>query len=388
MRSEVAKKQKLKQIDWVTILLVLGLVVFGLISLANIMATPFVGDEASIGEYLDKLNMEYVQRQLMNFFVGVAAMLIILVVDYQFFRLFIKYVYFANVALLVVLLVIGNSTRGIFGWFNIGTRAFQPSEVCKITLIIMLSKLTADAIERDGSLKKLKDIAMVVGCCLLPAALVFIQPDAGTAFVYIVILLCIVYMAKISWKYILTAFLAVAAAVPTAYFWLMSDDQRERIDMFLFPDQANKLGNISNVLRSQESIGSGGLSGKGYFTHGTLAQLKYVPERHTDFVFAGIVEGVGFIGGMLLIVAFFALIFRWLWVASRAKDPMGMCLVIGAMAMLLAHVFENTAMTMGLMPVTGIPLPFISYGGSNLLTNMMAVGLVLNVWMRRHNQRR
>ncbi len=388
MRSEVAKKQKLRQIDWITVLLVLALVIFGLVSLANIMATPFVGDEASLSDYLNKLNMEYVQRQLMNFLVGFADMLVILVVDYSFFRSFIKYVYFVNVALLVMLLLIGNSTRGIFGFFNIGTRMFQPSEICKITLIVMISKMASEAIERDGSLKRFKDIALIVGCTLLPALLVFIQPDAGTAFVYVVILLCIVFIAKISWKYILSAFLLVGAAIPIAYFWVMSADQRERIDMFLFPDQADRLGNISNVLRSQESIGSGGLSGKGYFTQGTLAQLKYVPERHTDFIFAGIAEGVGFIGGTILIVLFFVLIFRWLWVASRAKDPMGMCLVIGAMAMLLAHVFENIAMTMGLMPVTGIPLPFISYGGSNLLTNMMGVGLVLNVWMRRHAQRR
>ena len=129
------------------------------------------------------------------------------------------------------------------------------------------------------------------------------------------------------------------------------------------------------------------MTGKGFFSDGTLAQLKYVPERHTDFIFAGIVEGIGFVGGVIIIVLYFLLIFRWLWVAIKAKDSFGTCIAVGCTGMLLAHVFENIGMTIGLMPVTGIPLPFISYGGSNLLTNMMAVGLIQNVWMRRHPRR-
>jgi len=134
-------------------------------------------------------------------------------------------------------------------------------------------------------------------------------------------------------------------------------------------------------------VGSGQLFGKGYFSSGTLAQLRFVPERHTDFVFAGIVEGLGFVGGTVLIAAFFLLVFRWLWIAAHARDNFGSLIVVGVAGMLITHVFENIGMTIGLMPVTGIPLPFISYGGSNLLTNMIAVGLVENVWMRRTQKR-
>lgn len=166
----------------------------------------------------------------------------------------------------------------------------------------------------------------------------------------------------------------------------MTDDQRGRIDVFLDPSK-DLTGKGYNVNQAKISIGSGQLYGKGFFSDGTLAQLKYVPERHTDFIFAGIAEAAGFIGGTLLIVLFFLLIFRWFYVAMKAKDSFGMCLVVGCMGMLLAHVFENIGMNIGLMPVTGIPLPFISYGGSNLLTNMIAVGVVLNVWMRRHTRR-
>jgi len=175
---------------------------------------------------------------------------------------------------------------------------------------------------------------------------------------------------------------AVAAGLPLAYFFVFNDDQKGRINAFLNPE-LDVQGSGYNVMQSKIAIGSGQLYGKGYFSSGTLAQLRFVPERHTDFVFAGIVEGVGFVGGVLLIVAFFLLIFRWIWIAVHAKDYFGMCLVAGCAGMLLAHVFENIGMTIGLMPVTGIPLPFISYGGSNLLTNMIAVGIVENVWMRR-----
>ena len=265
----------LKRIDWFTILLVVGLVTFGLISIASIMASPFSGEESSIGDYTAKLNMVYVNKQTVNFMVGAAAFLIIIVFDYQqVFKPLIKFAYIGIVGLLVLLIVMDKTQRGITGWFVFEAidRAIQPGELCKICVIIALSKI---------------------------------------------------------------------------------------------------------------AIGSGQLYGKGYFSSGTLAQLRFVPERHTDFVFAGIVEGVGFVGGVLLIVAFFLLIFRWIWIAMHAKDYFGMCLVAGCAGMLLAHVFENIGMTIGLMPVTGIPLPFISYGGSNLLTNMIAVGIVENVWMRR-----
>ena len=143
-----------------------------------------------------------------------------------------------------------------------------------------------------------------------------------------------------------------------------------------------------HVGQSQMAIGSGRLTGKGFFGEQTLAQLRYVPARHTDFIFSGITEAVGFIGSAILIIVFFALLFRWMYIAIKARDNFGTCLVTGVSAMLAAHIFENIGMTMGIMPVTGIPLPFISYGGSNMLTNMIGVGIVLNVYMRRPMKRK
>lgn len=381
-----AKKKIAQNVDWITLALVFALVAFGLISIASIMASPFDGTESSLGDYIDKLNLEYVELQFVNFLVGLAAMLIALAVDYQIFKPLIKYGYWAVVALLLILLLVGESSRGVAGWFNLGARAFQPAELCKVVLLVYLSKIISEAMDREGALKQLKDIGLVVILTLIPTVLVAQQPDWGTAFVFIMIMICLLFVGKINWRYILGAGIAVGGFLPLAYLYLMTDDQRGRIDVFLDPSK-DLTGKGYNVNQAKISIGSGQLYGKGFFSDGTLAQLKYVPERHTDFIFAGIAEAAGFIGGTLLIVLFFLLIFRWFYVAMKAKDSFGMCLVVGCMGMLLAHVFENIGMNIGLMPVTGIPLPFISYGGSNLLTNMIAVGVVLNVWMRRHTRR-
>ena len=330
--------------------------------------------------------MVYVNKQAVNFMVGAAAFLIIIVFDYQqVFKPLIKFAYIGIVGLLVLLIVMDKTQRGITGWFVFEAidRAIQPGELCKICVIIALSKIVSEDMDKhDGKLKTFKSIFYAAAVCIGPTALIMVQPDFGTAFVLLCIMVMIFFIAKISWGYIAAAAVAVAAGLPLAYFFVFNDDQKGRINAFLNPE-LDVQGSGYNVMQSKIAIGSGQLYGKGYFSSGTLAQLRFVPERHTDFVFAGIVEGVGFVGGVLLIVAFFLLIFRWIWIAMHAKDYFGMCLVAGCAGMLLAHVFENIGMTIGLMPVTGIPLPFISYGGSNLLTNMIAVGIVENVWMRR-----
>lgn len=377
-------RKLLKQIDWITIILVLTLVVIGLVSIASIMASPFSGDEASLSDYLEKLNLNYVKRQAVNFLVGVAAFIIVIIFDYSFFKLVIKYAYVANVALLLVLFTV-EKTRGISGWFVFEAidRAIQPAELCKICIIVFLAKIVSEGMDRDhGRLRSFKSIIFALGICGLPTVLVMLQPDFGTAFVYLCILIFILFIARIGWGYIIAAAGALAVGLPLAYFFVMSDEQKYRIDVFL--DPSLDLSNAGyNVFQSKVAIGSGQLYGKGYFSSGTLAQLRFVPERHTDFIFAGIVEGLGFIGGTLIILLYFLLVFRMLWIAFKAKDNFGTGLVAGVIGMLLAHVFENIGMTMGLMPVTGIPLPFLSYGGSNLLTNMIAIGIVENVCMRR-----
>ncbi|NCB30752.1 MAG: rod shape-determining protein RodA [Clostridia bacterium] len=376
-------KDFLKQIDWFTILVVLLLVTIGLISIASITADPFSGDEAGLSDYLQKLNLYYVKKQAVNFLVGLAAFLIVVAVDYKIYKFVVKYAYFAIVALLLVLFAT-TKVRGIQGWFKLDfiDRALQPGELCKIAIIVAVSQIVAGSMDKYGKLTGFKTIAYAVLICGAPAILVMLQPDFGTAFVYICIMVFIFFIGRISWGYIATAAGTLAIGAPLAYRFVLSPEQRKRIDVFLNPEL--DLTNYGyNVSQSKIAIGSGQLYGKGFFSEGTLAQLRFVPERHTDFVFAGIVEGLGFIGGTVIIVLYFLLVFRWLYIAMATKDNFASCLVVGVSGMLTAHVYENIGMTIGLMPVTGIPLPFISYGGSNLLTNMIGVGIVVNVWMRR-----
>lgn len=376
-------KRFFKYIDIITILVVLALVSIGIIGIANVMASPFDGTESTLAEFTANLNLDYVKKQIVNFLIGLAACIVLLVVDYEYLKPIIKYVYYVNIVLLLILFL-ADKTRGISGWFVFEAidRAIQPAELGKITVIVMLAKIISEDMDSCGRLTSIKAIGKALGYCLVPALLIYLQPDFGTMFVYIVILAVMLFTAKIAWGYIITAAGVFAVGFPIAYFTVFSEEQIKRIQVFLDPSK-DPMGSGYNVIQSKISIGSGGLTGKGFFTSGTLAQLHFVPERHTDFIFSGIVEGVGFIGGTIIIILYFVLMFRWIITAIKSKDNFGTCIVAGITAMLMAHVFENIGMTIGLMPVTGIPLPFISYGGSNLLTSMMGVGLVLNVWMRR-----
>ncbi len=376
-------KKDLKSIDWFTIALVFALVGFGLVALCSVLATPFDGTERGISDIIARLNLDYVQRQCINFLVGLAAMIVVMLFDYSIFKPFTPYLYIANVGLLALLFLFGKIRGGAQGWFVFDSlsRNIQPGELMKVTLVMQLARVASTAMDRDGSILHFKDIALAVGYTIVPFALIALQPDFGTAFVLLIILIFVLFAAKIKWRYIIGAAVAAGTAMPLAYFFIFTEKQQERIISFLNPEY-DPLGAGYQVGQSKVVIGSGRLMGKGFFNRSTLAQLKYVPERHTDFIFSGIVEGVGFVGGVILIVAFFVLAFRWLYIALKARDNFGMLLTVGVIAMLIAHVFENIGMTIGLMPMTGIPLPFISYGGSNMLTNMIGVGIVLNVYMR------
>ena len=361
-------KKYLKRIDWVTVGIVLALVVFGTIALASVQAKPFDGTEHGIADYMDKLNMEYLQKHITNFLVGLAAMIIFLVFDYSIFKTFAMWAYIGIIGLLMLLFIFGKVRGGAQGWFVFDTleRAIQPGELSKIALIVMLSKY---------------------GITFVPFMLIVLQPDYGTAIVLLVIMVVTFFVAQIKWIYIIFAAVGAGVGLPLMYFFVLTPKQRDRIDVFLNPSAASDDAKY-HVGQSQMAIGSGRLTGKGFFGEQTLAQLRYVPARHTDFIFSGITEAVGFIGSTILIIVFFALLFRWMYIAIKARDNFGTCLVTGVSAMLAAHIFENIGMTMGIMPVTGIPLPFISYGGSNMLTNMIGVGIVLNVYMRRPMKRK
>ena len=215
-------KDLLKQIDWFTLVLVVLLVTIGLISIASITADPFSGEEASLSDYMEKLNLYYVKKQAVNFLVGVAAFLFVIAIDYKVYKLVIKYAYLAIVALLLILLTT-TKVRGIQGWFKLDfiDRALQPGELCKITIIVALANIISTSMDKYGRLMGIKTIAYSVLICAAPTVLVMLQPDFGTAFVYICIMVFIFFIGRISWGYIATAAAALAIGAPLAYRFIL-----------------------------------------------------------------------------------------------------------------------------------------------------------------------
>jgi len=292
------------------------------------------------------------------------------------------------IVLLVAVYLFGHEVSGTKGWFRIGNSGFQPSELGKIALIIMMARMISDRTQgKDGGIRTVKDLLPLLGVFAVPFALIMIQPDWGTAMVYAFTFMSMLFVARTSLKLIGGMLAAVGVALPLAWF-LMADWQKNRIYTFLnIPVEGMTPEQIADMRRqadlAQTAVGSGQTTGKGLFSLGGESRLSSIPERHTDFIFASTAEAIGFAGAALLILLYLILIGRTLYLATKAKDDLGTLIIVGVLAMTLFHIFENIGMNIGVMPITGIPLPFFSYGGSNLLTNMIAFGLVIIVSMRR-----
>ncbi len=376
------------QVDVLTIVLVTALVLFGLVTLLNVFCDPFDGSEEAFSDYLAKMHLAFPSRQVANIAISLLAAVPLAVFDYDKYKPFAKTAYLVCLILLLLLVLAGENTRGAFGWFRVGTnRAFQPSEITKVVLIVMLSKTAAERYERHGALKRFDDVAVCVLYFFVPVVLVLLQRDFGTAMVLLLIAVGILFCVRLHWAYLAAGAAAMAGAAVAGWAFLFSEVQKNRIRVFLDPT-LDLRGEGLNVLHAKQVIGSGGFWGKGYFVKGTLIQTGYVPVWHSDFIFAGIGEGLGFVGCAALTLVFFLLFFHWLRTALRARDTFGRCMVVGCTVMLASHVFENIGMCLGAMPVTGIPLPFISYGGSNMLASLACVGIVLSVYARATGRRR
>ena len=374
------------RVDVFTIVMVTALVLFGLVTLLNVLSDPFDGTETSFSAFYERLNFEFFTRQIGNILISLVFLVPLAIFDYEKYKPFTKVAYIACLILLFLLVVAGKNTRGALGWYEVGTRAFQPSEISKVVLIVVLSKAAAEIYDRRGPITRFADFIRLFLYFFIPFLLVILQNDFGTAMVILIIFSGILFCVRVRWYYVLGGLLAMGAGGILSWMFTLTEIQKERIRVFLDPSR-NPEGSGMNVLHAKQLIGSGGFWGKGYFTKGTLTQTGYVPIRHSDFIFSGIGEGVGFFGAMLLIIAFFLLLFHWLHTALTARDTFGRCLVVGCTVMLAAHIFENVAMNLGAMPVTGIPLPFISYGGSNILASFACVGIEMSVFARAAGRR-
>jgi rod shape determining protein RodA len=371
-----------KYIDWLLVLLLFGIAFMGIIAVANATASTFTGNESTISEVVENLDTNTIRLQIYWFLIGLVAMILVTIPDYQAIGNFYGWIYAINIILLVVVFMVSSETRGIQGWFRFGERGFQPSEVAKIAIIVTLAKVVSKITQNKGRITTLRELIPILLYFIVPFGLIVIQPDMGTASVYVFILIGILIVSNTSFK--LLGVLVVAGAIAIFLIIILEflePYQVSRLLAFFNPDLAEE-GAKYNLEQSMIAIGSGRITGKGIFAAGNMSQLNYVPEKHTDFIFAVTIEALGFIGGMILILLYMGVIFRCLYLSLRAKDHMGSYIVIGVMSMFMFHIFENMGMTMGAMPITGIPLPMMSYGGSNMLTTMASFGLVLNVGMR------
>jgi len=365
----------LRNLDKVLVLVIMALIGVGLLVISS-AARGYIGQEGASG---------FVLKQALSVVLGSIALLVILLFDYTEFGRMANLIYGVNLALLAAVLVMGKVTNGAQSWIGIGPLHIEPGEYGKVMLILTL----AHVISRMERLESIWDLFWPGVHVLVPLALIMGQPDLGTGLVYVCMTAAMLFVAGFPvWKLLLLGGLPVAGVVGWVVahvqwgVWIILDDyQIKRLTNFINP-MADVSDSGYQVFQSIISIGSGGLWGKGLY-RGTQNQLGFLPEQHTDFIYSVVAEELGFIGGVVIIVLFTLLIWRILTAAGQSKDRYGMLIATGVAAMISFHVLENIGMTMGVMPVTGIPLPFVSYGGSSLITNLMAMGLVLNVGMRR-----
>ncbi|MGR6835372.1 rod shape-determining protein RodA [Syntrophomonas erecta] len=359
------------------------IIVLGMILILGLVALTSASQGISGAPYF------YVKKQLFSLLLGVVAALLIIRYDYSHFRRYSMILYGLSLLMLITVLVFGEEVRGTTGWISLGPLpAVQPAEFTKILLVLSFADFLT---RRKGELTTLKQMLPCFLYMGVPFLFIMMQPDLGTALVYIAITLVMMYIAganpRILTYIIVLAVILVAVALFMHFkfgMWLpLEDYQIKRLTIFLDPydDGQGGRGLGWNTIQSLIAIGSGGLTGKGLF-NGTQVQLNFLPEHHTDFIYAVIGEELGFIGAALLIILYGILLIRAVYISYDAKDIYGTFIVLGVSAMWLFHIFENIGMSIGMMPITGIPLPFLSYGGSSLLTNMVAVGLILSVNIR------
>lgn len=382
---EFSKKKLIKRVDWFTVVLTLGLAVFGVVCIASATSAGFEEGQ-SLMAYVGSLFSGNALRQLIFLLVSIGLAVGIMFLNYTNIREFSNFVFWGAVGILIFVLIFGSRQRGMTGWFylpGLGV-GIQPGELCKVAAIIAFAKEFAKKTEGSTiGITRFTELWPIFWRCALLAGLIMLQPDFGTSMVYVVIAVALLFMAKTSFK-VLGPLLGGGLACMPLLWLLLTPDQKDRVYVFLDP-MRDPEGAGYNVLRAKAVSSAGGFWGKGLFSTELLTQrTNYLPEEHTDFIFSSTCEAIGFFGAFLLVVCYILLIVRLFRLSMRAKDDFGAYLILGVAFMLLFHFIENVGMNIGVMPVTGIPLPLISYGGSSLMTTMVAVGLALNVDMRRN----
>jgi rod shape determining protein RodA len=367
-----------KRLDWILIGTAGLLVAYGLWAVADITRHDVTGDE----HY-------YLTRQAVYAAIGVACLLVAVLIDPEVYRTRWRAI-FGGTCFLIAIVLLTGPIRGSKRWLDLGFFRFQPSEFGKVLFVLALAGFLA---ERSRRLHERGTTLTAIGLGLVPIFLVFLQPDFGSALVYCAAVAAVLVVAGTPWWHLAAIGAAtVAAAVlvlgvmPAAGVPLLKKYQEQRLTDFVHPD-SDPRGTTYNITQSKNAIGSGQLRGRGP-DNATQTRLNFLPEHHTDFVFASLAEERGFFGAAFLLMLYLLVVWRGLRIVTLAREPFSAIVAGGLVVALLFQVFVNVGMTMGIAPITGIPLPFVSVGGSSMIANLIAIGLLLSIHVRARGARR
>lgn len=354
--------------DWVLFGLTLIIAGMGLVTLYSaVNAGPQTGESALFS------------RQLLWYGIGLGVMVVSFFFDYKYLDRFAPAIYIISIVLLIMVFFFGKIGGGARRWLFFGPFSIQPSEVAKLTVIIVLARYYSKVPTTNGY--TLRELGKPMLLTAIPFVLILKQPDLGTAIHLGLIAAAVTVFARIERRTFVALCATCALTVPGVWFFLLKTYQKQRVATFLDPDR-DPLGAGYHIIQSKIAIGSGMLTGKG-FLQGTQNALSFLPEQHTDFIFSVLAEERGFIGAAAVLVVFLMIIIWGLRVAHGCRDVFGMMIAVGVTSMLFWQVVINVGMVMGLLPVVGVPLPFVSYGGSSIVMMLICLGLLINIRMRR-----
>ena len=356
------RKRELKNMEWGILVTAIILCIIGIVALFS--ATQ-------------ETEYEEFTKQIIWFVISLIAMVIVMFIDYNLLLKASPVLYGIFIVLLIGVLFT-SPINGATSWYNIFGFSFQPGEFDKIFVILFLT-YTIIKIQRKGQdeINRITRLPIALAVVGLPILLIIMQPDYGTALAYIVAMALMLFSAGLDKKYIIGTILLIVIAVPLLYNFVLPEHAKTRIDVFLNPE-SDPRGAGYNIIQSKLAIGAGGLTGMGLLK-GNQTQLGFLYPKTTDFIYSVIGEEMGFVVAGVIILLYVYLITKCIYIAKTAKDKAGSLIAIGITGIFLFHVLENIGMVMGLLPITGVPLPFISYGGSSLITNFICIGLLLNI---------
>lgn len=360
------QKKMFKNFEWGILICTIILLAIGLVAL-------FSATQNS--------DYEEFKKQIMWIGISIPVIVVVILVDYEILAKISPVIYGLSLISLVAVLFT-EPINGATSWFNIGPFSFQPAEFAKIAVVLFMANVMVKLQQKGrDEINRFCKLGIILATVAVPTLLIIKQPDYGTALAFLVALIFMLYVAGINKKYIITAVLIVVILVPLAYLFILPDHAKARIDVYLNPN-LDPRGDGYNIIQSKLAIGAGQIFGMGLFK-GNQTQLGYLYPKTTDFIFAVISEEMGFVVAGAIIVLYVILITKSIQVAKTAKDDLGSYIATGIVGIFFFHMLENIGMTMGLLPITGIPLPFVSYGGSSMLTNLTLIAILLNISTRR-----